>query len=222
MADAKGFMHLPLPLKADGRAFYRRPTMPPQTQTAQNQQNRQTHGGNLKKSASDLSKFWNNRRNERQQQNLPTIEGGIPFLLQIDPSTDVNFLYGLGFEIVCDLDDGFIVVAAEDADLNLFQQKVDDFINDKRRSGSPAKVYGFCSDEDRLAKILSKTLYEKWATIDGTNIFTLDISIECNGLTRIPDLPDRESNESGDDYSTRCKQTRDRFKVCVNLQSDVE
>lgn len=206
MASTKDFMHLPLPLKADGRAFYRRPTMPPQVQTAQNQQNRQTHGGNLKKSASDLSKFWNNHRNERKQQNLPTIEGGIPFLLQIDPSTDVGFLYGLGFEVVCDLDDGFIVVASDDADLNLFQQKIDDFISNKQRSGSPAKVYGLCSDEDRLAQILSKTLYDKWSMIDGTCTFTVDISIECNGLTRIPDLPDRKENETNDNYSSRCKK----------------
>ena len=49
MAGTKDFMHLPLPLKEDGRAFYRRPTMPPQAQTARNQQNRQAHGKDLKK-----------------------------------------------------------------------------------------------------------------------------------------------------------------------------
>lgn len=211
MADTKNFMHLPLPLKENGRAFYRRPTMPPQTQTAQNQQNRQTHGGNLKKSASDLSKFWNNRRDKRKQQNLPKIEGGIPFLLQIDPSTDVGFLYGLGFEVVCDLDDGFVVVASEDADLNVFQQKVDDFISNKQRSGSPARVYGLCSDKDRLEQILSKTLYGKWSTVDDTSIFTVDISVECNGLTRIPELPDRKDSETDFDYSSRCKQIESEF-----------
>lgn len=216
MASNRNFMHLPLPLKEDGRAFYRRPTMPPQTQTAQNQQNRKLHGGNLKKSAFALSKFWNNRRNNRSQQNMPTIEGGIPFLLQIDPSTDVGFLYGLGFEVVCDLDDGFIVAATDDADLNLFQQKIDDFISNKQRSGSPARIYGLCSDDDRLAQILSKTLYGKWSMIDGTSNFTVDISIECNGLTRTPNLPDRKDDETESAYSTRCKQIEAKYYESID------
>ena len=216
MVGTKDFMHLPLPLKQDGTAFYRRPIIPPQIQTAQNLQNRQTHGSKLKKSASDLSKFWNNRRDERKQQNLHIIEGGIPFLLQIDPSTDVDFLYGLGFEVVCDLDDGFIVVASEDADLNQFQQKVDDFISNKQRSGSPGRVYALCSDEDRLAQILSKTLYEKWSTIDGTSIFTVDISVECNGLTRIQDLPEKNMNESNPEYINRCEKLQNEYDMAVD------
>lgn len=120
MADANEFIHLPFPQKEDGRACYRRILMPQSPKTAQNKQNRRGHGSKLKKSASDLSKFWNTRRTERKQKKLPSIEGGIPFLLQIDPSTDVSFLYGLGFEIVCDLDDGFIVVASEDMELSVF------------------------------------------------------------------------------------------------------
>lgn len=211
MADTKNFMHLPFPSKMDGKPFYRRPKIPPQMQTAQNQQNRQTHGDNLKRRASNLSRFWSNRRNERKQKNLPVIEGGIPFLLQVDPSTDISFLYGLGFEVVCDLDDGFIVVASEDADLNLFQQKVDDFVSNKQRSGSPAKIYGLCNDKDRLAQILSRTLYDKWSMIDCKSSFTVDISIECNGLTRTPDLPDRKDDEDDDYYLARCKQAENEY-----------
>lgn len=123
MADTNDFIHLPFPQKEDGRAYYRPMPIPQSAETVQNRQNRQSHGDKLKKSASDLSKFRNTRRTERKQRNLPLIEGGIPFLLQIDPSADVGFLYGLGFEIVCDLDDGFIVVASEDVDLNVFQEK---------------------------------------------------------------------------------------------------
>ena len=176
MADTKDFMHLPLPLKEDGRAFYRRPSVPPQTQTAQNQQNRQLHGGNLKRSAANLSRFWKDRRAERIQQNLPTIDGGVPFLLQIDPTTDVDFLRGMGFEVVCDLDDGFIVVASDNTDLSVFVQKVDDFIRNKHRSGSPAKVYALCTDDDRLKRILSTSLYNGWATLNATTPYTVDIS----------------------------------------------
>lgn len=216
MASEKDFMHLPLPLKEDGRAFYRKPVIPPQVQTAQNQQNRQMHGGNLKRRASELSSFWNHRRNERKQQNLPTIEGGIPFLLQIDPSTDVGFLYGLGFEVVCDLDDGFILVAAEDKDLNVFQRKVDDFISNKNRSGSAAKIYGLCGDDDRLERVLSKTLYEKWSLIDDAQIFTVDISIECNGLTRNPDLPEKSDDETEEQYFARCQKAKTEYFLSID------
>ena len=205
MAGTKDFRHLPLPQKVEGIPYYRRPIMPPQTQTVQNQQNRQVHGSNLKNSASVLSKFWIHKRNERKQKNLPTIDGGVPFLLQIDPSTDVGFLNGLGFEVVCDLDDGFILVASEDVNLDLFQKKVDDFIRNKQRSGSPARIYGLHNDEDRLAQILSKNLYEKWSMLDGNSVYTVDISIECNGLTRVPELPNPNNNESEIDYSVRCK-----------------
>lgn len=216
MAGTKDFMHLPLPLKENGRAFYRRPMVPPQTQTAQNQQNRQFHGSNLKKRATDLSTMWNARRNERKQQNLPNIEGGIPFLLQIDPATDVSFLYGLGFEVVCDLDDGFIVVATDDADLNVFQQKVDDFISNKQRSGSPAKVYGLCGDEDRLSRILSKSLYEKWAMLDASTDYIVDLSIECNGLTRNPELPEKNNRESDANYDARCKKAQNEYYEAID------
>ena len=61
--------------------------------------------------------------------NLPTIAGGVPFLLEIEPTTDVEFLRGLGFEVVCDLDEGFIVVSSEQTDLEDFLQKVDGFVS---------------------------------------------------------------------------------------------
>lgn len=47
---------------------------------------------------------------------MPTIETGIPILLEIDPSANISFLNGLGFEVVCELDEGFIIVATEDID----------------------------------------------------------------------------------------------------------
>lgn len=205
MAGKKNFMHLPLPLKANGKAYFRRQNIPPQTQTKQNQQNRQIHGSNLKRSAAGLSQFWITRRNERNQQRLPSIEGGVPFLLMIDPTTNVDFLYGLGFEVVCELDDGFVVVASENVDLEIFQQKTNDFISNKGRSGSPAKVYGLCEDDDRLSKILSKSLYEKWATL-GDKEYCIDLSIECNGLTRSPDLPSKKDGENDVSYDDRCKR----------------
>jgi len=215
MAESNSFMHLPLPLKTNGKAFYRRPNIPPIEQTKQNQANRRNHGEYLKRSATDLSKFWNKRRSERVQQNLPVIEGGIPFLLQIDPLTDINFLYGMGFEVVCDLDDGFIVVASDDVDLKDLQQNIDNFICNKPRSGSPAKVYGLCDDENRLSRILSKSLYDKWAEL-GTSEYIVDVSIECNGLTRNPELPQKEEGEADTLYDERCSRAKIEYYMAID------
>jgi hypothetical protein len=98
----------------------------------------------------------------------------------------------LGFEIVCDLDDGFVAVAADEVELSDFLEKVDHFKDNKQRSGAPAKVYGLRRDEDRLAKILSKTLYDKWSMIDGTMLLTADISVEGCGLVRSVNLPEKK------------------------------
>lgn len=212
MADAKEFRHLPLPHKIDGNAFFRKLNIPPQTQTEQNRQNRQAHGNNLKKRASDLSKFWNKRREDRVQKKLPSIKCGVPFLLQIDPSTDDNFLHTLGFEVVCDLDDGFIIVSSEDIDLKKFQEKVNNFICNKDNSGSPAKIYGLNNDDDRLSRILSRSLYEKWSLLDKTSILTVDISVECCGLNNSPNLPSKKENESENDYLIRCNE--EAIKYC--------
>jgi len=216
MAGIKDFIHLSLPNPIAAPAKFRKPVIFPQTQTAQNKQNRQLHGNNLKKKATTLSTMWNDRCIERKQQALPNIEGGRPFLLQIDPTADVNFLYAMGFEVVCDLDDGFIVVATDDVNLNTFQQKVDDFVNNKQRSGSPAKVYGLCDDDDRISKILSKNLYEKWSTLDGSIVVTVDLSIECNGLTRNPEMPQMSVKESRDDYNDRCQ------KALIKYYEDID
>ena len=216
MDGMNNFKHLPFPRKIEGKPFYRRPNIPPEIQTQQNRQNRYIHGNTLKRRAVVLSAFWHNRRQIREHNSLPTIKGGIPFLLQIDPSTGVGFLCGLGFEVVCDLEDGFIIVASEDIDLTLFQQKIDNFINNHKKSGTPSKVYGLSDDNERLIRILSKSLYEKWSTIDDTSILTVDISIECNGLTSNPNLPSRRKNESDENYTVRCRRTEREYREKID------
>ena len=92
----------------------------------------------------------------RLEEDLPEIQVGIPILLEIEPSSNIEFLRGLGFEIVCEIEDGFIIVASEDIDLTRFNQKANEFIqNISLRCNTPAKVYALCEDSDRLKRILS-------------------------------------------------------------------
>lgn len=94
MADNKGFIHLPLPMILRGKPKLHGGSTPSQT-TSRNRENRTTHGAHIKRRARELSQFWTERRISRAQQKLPAIETGIPILLEIDPSSDIDFCVDL-------------------------------------------------------------------------------------------------------------------------------
>ena len=168
MAENNDFTHLPLPLLFQGKPKLRGGGAV-SAPTKRNTANRIAHGSYVKRRSAELSCFWKERRAERSENALPEIKTGIPILLEIDPSADIDFLRGLGFEIVCEIEEGFIIVATEDVDLSVLNEKADAFVaNVTARCNSPAKVYALCEDGDRLKRILSKELYAKWATISPT------------------------------------------------------
>ena len=80
MATQTNFEHLPLAAQKTG--VFKLPQIPiPGAQaTASNKQNRQQHHDSLFTQAQRLSRFWHERQNERQEHNLITIPGGVPFL----------------------------------------------------------------------------------------------------------------------------------------------
>ena len=205
------FVHLPisLVLRAKPKLFgggRRSPT------TYTNRKNRTTHGGYMKKRSTELSRFWQERTQERIDKGLPQIKSGIPILLEIDPSADVEFLRGLGFEIVAELQEGFIIVASDDIDLKLFNNKVDDFIaNIKKRCNSPAQIYALCEDADRLKTILSPQLYSDWASIHETNVYYIDIGVSCSGGIMLPLQPTKEKNEPKEHYQRRLDNWHQKF-----------
>ncbi len=216
MPSTNDFMHLPFPLKKTGQAKYPQTPIPGKQATAHNKQNRQAHHDSLRSQAHGLSRFWQDRQTARQNQNLPTIAGGVPFLLEIEPTTDVEFLRGLGFEVVCDLDEGFIVVSSEQTDLADFLQKVDEFVSNIRGTGNIAKVYALHTDEDRLKRILSDELYAQWSTLGNDTVYTVEISVNCAGTASPPNLPSKKENESEDEYNNRIKTKMDKYQQEVD------
>lgn len=211
MADSSGFIHLPLPMILQGKPKLHGGGTPSQT-TSRNRDNRVNHGAYLKRRTGELSRFWTERRADRVQQQLPEIETGIPILLEIDPSADIGFLRGLGFEIVCEIEEGYIIVATDDVDLEVLNQKADDFIaNIKARCNTPAKVYALCDDGDRLRRVLSQQLYEKWATIDDNTVYIIDIGVGCSGNIELPDMPKRNKDETDEHYNQRIATWQRKF-----------
>lgn len=213
MAENNDFMHLPLPLLFQGKPKLRGGGNE-SPQTKRNTADRITHGGYVKRRVAELSRFWRERRAERSENALPEIETGIPILLEIDPSTDINFLRGLGFEIVCEIEEGFIIAATKDINLSVLNKKADDFIvNATKRCNSPAKVYALCEDGDRLKRVLSKELYAKWETISSDEVYIIDIGVSCCGNIELPKRPQREDDETDEHYSVREKRWTERFNI---------
>ena len=210
MAD-NGFVHLPLPLLFQGKPKLHGGGST-SGQTKQNINNRSSHGKSVKHRATELSRFWKERRADRIEKSCPAIEEGIPILLEIDPSADIDFLRGLGFEIVCEMEDGYIIVASEDVDLLVFNQKVDAFIaNLSSRCNSPAKVYALCEDVDRLKRVLSQELYAKWASIKPDDIYVIDIGVSCCGNIELPKKPQLKGGETYEHYVVREKRWKEKF-----------
>lgn len=88
---------------------------------------------------------------------------------------------GLGFEIVCEIEEGYIIVATDDVDLGVLNQKTDDFIaNIKTRCNTPAKVYALCEDGDRLQRILGTYIKNK----EGTPPILTTVEETCPELIR--------------------------------------
>ena len=222
MAENNDFTHLPLPLLFQGKPKLRGGGAV-SAQTKRNTANRIAHGSYVKRRSAELSCFWKERRAERSENALPEIKTGIPILLEIDPSADIDFLRGLGFEIVCEIEEGFIIVATEDVDLSVLNEKADAFVaNVTARCNSPAKVYALCEDGDRLKRILSKELYAKWATISPDAIYVIDIGVSCCGNIELPKRPDRKDDETDEHYSVREQRWTEKFNTAYMVWDEIK
>lgn len=222
MAEKNDFTHLPLPLLFQGKPKLRGGGAV-SAQTERNTANRIAHGSYVKRRSAELSRFWKERRAERSENALPEIETGIPILLEIDPSADIDFLRGLGFEIVCEIEEGFIIVATEDVDLSTLNEKADAFIaNVTTRCNSPAKVYALCEDGDRLKRVLSKELYAKWATVSPDEAYIIDIGVSCCGNIELPKRPKREDDETDEHYSVREQRWMEKFSAAYMAWDEIK
>lgn len=201
MSEKKGFSHLPLPLVLSGRPKLRGGGTPDE-RTKQNKENRTNHGNYIKGQAAQLSKFWKERQEERLKEHLPEIRTGIPILLEIDPSNDISFLKGLGFEVISELENGYVIVSNGDTEFATLNRKTEDFINEvSSRCNTPARIYVFHEEETRLQKIFGKKLLSIWNTIEENKKYEVDVSISCSGnVFDLEQPPIKEDGISNSEY----------------------
>ena len=205
MPGEHNFEHLPLLLRYEGRARLQGGgKQSPQTRANRNA--RQAHSATLLGAAQSLSANWRNRR-ELREDELPTIPAGIPILLQVDPSLDLDVLRDkFSFEIVAEQEEGYVIVASEDIDLTPFLAMVNGFAVQVHGSATIASVHRLFDDPnqtDRLQRVLSERLFEEWPTIRDEQTYIVDIGISCTGTQEIPVLPTRGKRDSDADWARK-------------------
>jgi hypothetical protein len=192
---AHQFEYLPLVLRERGSARFPAVPMAENTATAANKANRAGHSGGLRAHTTSVSTSWQARQVARIQGGLPAIEAGIPLLLKIDTTLDLDDLRRqFSFEIVSEQEDGYVIVASEDVNLAAFQQKLTDFIGKVTGSGNVAKIHELREDltqQERLQRILTETLLSEWPKLADNDLYICDISIACVGIWEVPPKPAR-------------------------------
>jgi len=205
MPPANPFPHLPLLLRYQGDA--RIPGGGGESeQTKTNKANASTHSETLRGKGGSAAGSWQSRQSQRQQNGLPILAQGMPILLKIDPSLDLDILRDkFSFEIVSEQEDGYVIVASEDLQLSEFLKMAQEFATQIRGSATIASIHELLDDptqEERLKRILSESLFEGWSTISDTQLYIVDVGIACAGTTEIPNPP-KEPERSARDSDAR-------------------
>lgn len=206
MATTRPFQHLPLPLRYRGNALIRGGGNQA-TQTRDNRTNYASHASTLRSSAASASGAWQRQQADREREGLPEAPKGMPVLLQVDPNLDLDALREkFGFEIVSEQEDGFVIVASEDISLTALVAMINSFATDTRGSATIARIHRLFDDptqEERLKRILSESLYQAWPTIRDDQKYICDIGICGLGATEIPYIPNRGKRDSDADWARK-------------------
>jgi hypothetical protein len=206
MPNEHNFEHLPLLLRYQGRArLHGGGKQSPQTRANKNA--RQAHSGALLTASQALTTNWQQRRAEREGQDLPIIPRGIPILLQVDPGLDLDVLRDkFTFEIVAEQEEGYVIVASEDIELTPFLAMVNGFAVQIHGSATIARVHRLYDDPDqtdRLRRILSGRLFSEWPTITDDQLYIVDIGVACTGTQEIPAPPEKRKRDTDADWARK-------------------
>jgi hypothetical protein len=206
MPGEQNFEHLPLVLSYQGTARLKGGgSSSPQTRANRNA--RQAHSTSLANSARALTVNWQERKAQRQEEDAPVIPQGIPILLQVDPSLELDVLRDkFAFEIVAEQEEGYVIVASEDIQLTPFLEMVNGFAVQVHGSARIASIHRLFDDPnqiDRLRRILSERLFSEWAGINDAQVYVVDIGIACAGTQEIPQRPTRGKRATDADWAKR-------------------
>lgn len=197
MAKSK-FQHLPLPFVAKGTAKISGGGKTGD-RTKAHKENRQAHCETISGQIKGVSEAAAQRLSQRPP-DAPPLPPGIPLVLEIDTGLSLDKLRQyFDFEIVLEDEDGYVIVATEDAELTKLQKMVDEFVEKVHGSATAASIYRVDDDSEqttRLIRILSDTLFETWSTLESQPVWIVDVGVECTGTREIDKLPKRGVRDS--------------------------
>lgn len=202
------FPHIQLKLTTEGTAA----SFPPggrrqNPQTSANLSDRWGHGSRLKSSVDSLISYWQDVQNKREEEEQPSLPDAVPLILKIDPDAfDPVSLKGFGIELICELEDGYIIGASADVELSELQKKIDKFIKEEPRTRNVAAIWELLDGHLRPEYILSQELIEHWNEVKDDQIYTVDVGIASLGIkSKLSDYPKQKKNESNEKFSKRCQ-----------------
>jgi len=197
MAKAGEFQHLQLLRTKVGRARLVGGGEGDPRTTA-NRQNRRGHSGHLTDGVTNFLNYWNSYELYRSNAKLPEIKSGIPMLLKVDESLDIDGLrHYLKFEIISEEENGYVIVASEDINLAVFKSKIGEFSQGITGSAIIAQIHEIVEEnavDNRLKRILNDKIREDWDNIVNLGDFVIDVSISCSGNWDVPKKPTRGKN----------------------------
>lgn len=201
------FPHLSLVLRYDGTARFPQAVRKGHPKTKAAQDDRAAHSGGLSHSASTVSTEWRLRIADRERKDLPVLPKNMPLLLEVDTSIDMDELRKFfGFELISEEEEGFVIVATVDLDLNALLEKLRDFTGQVKGSGAVAKIHKLHEDAERIPHILSERLQEIWPNLAEDADYVVDVGVACAGVVQInprPNPPNRRGPESDEKYDLR-------------------
>ena len=193
MANGHHFEHLPLLLRYDGIAKLKGGGAPAPQTVANRGARRQDHSQALVASAGVIMRQWQERKAGRVEAGLPIVPQGVPLLLQVDPSLELDVLRDrFAFEIVAEQEEGYVIVASEDIELTSFTALVNNFAVALHGSATVAHVHRLFDDPDqteRLRRVLSDRLFAEWPHLSEDQVYIVDIGVACVGTREIPNRP---------------------------------
>jgi hypothetical protein len=180
--------------------------------SAHNNSNRQGHSALLSKKTSSIKQRWVEMLSEREQLDLAPIDPKtIPVFLKINPEKITNDfdLEKFGIEIISEEEDGFIIGASSD-ELKSLEDKIADFweiIDGNNTSWKPEHI-------------LSEELLAKWADINDTETFQLEVGIAFNKpLRKEPDATKQGGETRLQNYR---KEQEEREELLIDRENSFE
>jgi hypothetical protein len=213
---AEGFPHIQLKLTTQGIAAY-----PPgggrkqNPQTTANLSDRWGHGSKLKSSVDSLISYWQDTQEKREEEEKPLLPDAVPLILKIDPTAfDPVALKEYGIELICELEDGYIIGASADIELSELQKKIEKFIKEEYGGGKVAEIWEIIDGTRRPEYILSPELMQHWDQVKDDQPYTVDVGIACLGIkSQLSDFQKRKEGESDEKYTKRINNWINKRKI---------